>query len=179
MKHKKSFSLSEIHQILEPGHVVMVTTCYKEKTNIMTMAWHTMMEFEPALVGCVISNQNYSFDLLRKSKECVINVPTVELAPIVVGVGNCSGRKVDKFKKFNLTPEAASQVNVPMINECYANLECKVVDTKMVAKYNFFVLEVVKAWVHPSKKRQRTIHHCGYGKFVVDGKIIKLKSHKK
>jgi len=84
-----------------------------------------------------------------------------------------------KFKKFNLTPEQASQVNVPMINECYANLECKVIDTKMVAKYNFFVLEVVKAWIHPSKKRQRTIHHCGYGVFIVDGKIIKLRSHKK
>lgn len=179
MKHKKSLPLSKVYQILEPGPVVMVTTGYKEKTNIMTMTWHTMMEFEPPLVGCVISDQNYSFELLKKSKECVINVPTVELASIVVGVGNCTGAKIDKFKKFDLTREEALKVNVPMINQCYANLECAVVDTKMVAKYNFFVLEVVHAWIHPSKKRQRTLHHCGYGVFIVDGKIIKLPSHKK
>jgi flavin reductase (DIM6/NTAB) family NADH-FMN oxidoreductase RutF len=155
---------------------MLVTTLLKGKANIMTMSWHTMMEFEPPLVGCVISGRNYSFDALTATKECVLNIPSVELAKQVVGVGNCSGSKVDKFKKFKLTPLPASQVAPPLIAECYANLECKVVDTRMVNKYNFFVLEVVKAWNNPDQKNPRTLHHQGKGKFMVAGETIKLPS---
>lgn len=176
---KKSLPLSKVYQLLEPGPVVMVTTTDKGKTNIMTMTWLTMVDFVPPLIACVMSNRNYSFNMLKKTKECVINIPSAELASIVVGVGNTTGSKVDKFKKFGLTPESASKVQAPLINECFANLECKVVDTKMATKYNIFILEVVKAWITTSKKRQRTLHHCGNGVFVVDGKIIKLPSKKK
>ena len=95
------------------------------------------------------------------------------------GVGNCSGKKVDKFKKFKLTPLPASQVAAPLIAECYANLECRVVDTKLVAKYNFFILKVVKAWIDPSKKQPRTLHHRGRGVFMVAGKTIRLPSKMK
>jgi flavin reductase (DIM6/NTAB) family NADH-FMN oxidoreductase RutF len=62
------------------------------------------------------------------------------------------------------------------VAECFANLECKVADTRFVNKYNLFVLEVVKAWIDPSQKDPKTIHHHGYGKFAVDGEMIKLKS---
>ena len=176
---KKSFPLAKVYQLLEPGPVVMVTTDHKKKPNIMTMSWHMMVDFEPPIVACVMSNRNYSFNSLKKTKECVINIPTVELATQVVGVGNTTGSKIDKFKQFNLTPEPASLVNAPMINECYANLECKVIDMKMSEKYNIFILEVLKAWITPSKKRVRTIHHCGNGVFTVDGEIIKIASKKK
>jgi flavin reductase (DIM6/NTAB) family NADH-FMN oxidoreductase RutF len=176
---KKSFPLSKVYRLLEPGPVVLVTTASKGKANIMTMSWQTMIDFEPPLVGCVISNRNYSFDILQATKECVINIPTVELAKKVVGVGNSSGRRVDKFKKFNLTPMGASCVQVPLIDECYANLECKVVDGKMVAKYNLFILEVVKAWIDPAQKHPRTIHHQGRGMFAVDGETIRLPSKMK
>ena len=175
---KKSFPLSKVYGLLEPGPVVMVTTSRNGKPNIMTMSWHTMMEFEPPLVGCVISS-NYSFDLLKATKECVINIPTVEIAEKVVGCGNTSGAKVNKFKKFGLMPRPASKVGAPLIEECYANLECRVVDTKMVAKYCFFILEVVKAWIDPTAKNPRTIHHLGSGNFMVAGKKIKLKSKMK
>ena len=176
---KKSFPLSKVYGLLEPGPVVMVTTARDGNPNIMTMSWHTMMEFEPPLVGCVISNRNYSFGLLKATKECVINIPTVEIAEKVVGCGNTSGVKIDKFKKFDLTPKPASKVGAPLIEECYANLECRVVDTKMVAEYCFFVLEVVKAWIDPKVKNPQTIHHQGYGNFMVAGDRIKLKSKMK
>ncbi len=176
---KKSFPLSKVYRLLEPGPVVMVTTAGKGKSNIMTMSWHTMLEFEPPLVGCVISNRNYSYDILMASRECVINIPTVELAKKVVGVGNSSGKQIDKFKKFGLTPMAARYVQVPLIDECYANLECKIADAKMVAKYNFFILEVVKAWIDPAQKHPQTIHHQGMGVFAVDGETIRLPSKMK
>ena len=115
---KKSYPLSKVYGLLEPGPVVMVTTANKTRTNIMTMSWHTMLEFEPPLVGCVISGRNFTFDILKATKECVINIPTVALAKKVVGVGNTSGKKIDKFKKFGLTPMAASHVQAPLIGLC-------------------------------------------------------------
>ena len=158
---KRSLPLSRVYRLLEPGPVVLVTTARKGRANVMTMSWHTMMEFEPPLVGCVISNRNHSYDALKATRECVINIPTVEIASKVVGCGNTSGRTVDKFKAFGLTPAAASRVKPPLIEECYAALECKLVDAKLVSKYCFFILEVVKAWIDPARKNPRTIHHLG------------------
>ncbi len=175
---KKVFPLSDVYRLLEPGPVVMVTTSHKDKPNIMTMSWLTMMEFTPPLVGCVLSGRNYSFDALTKTKECVLNIPSAEMAKQVVGVGNCSGSKTDKFRKFELTAMPAAKVAPPLIDECFANLECKVADTRMVNKYNFFVLEVVKAWINPAQKNSRTLHHRGRGVFAVDGELIKLPSGK-
>jgi flavin reductase (DIM6/NTAB) family NADH-FMN oxidoreductase RutF len=176
---KKSFPLSRVYSLLEPGPVVMVTTSRKGKANIMTMSWHTMMEFEPPMVGCVISNRNYTFNILKATKECVINIPTKDLAKKVVSCGNTSGRSVDKFTAFHLTQAAATYVKAPLIAECYANLECKVVDMSMATKYNFFILEVLKAWIDPSVKQPRTIHHLGKGSFMVAGRTVKLPSKMK
>jgi flavin reductase (DIM6/NTAB) family NADH-FMN oxidoreductase RutF len=175
----KSYPLSNVYRLLETGPVVLVTTAHKGKTNIMTQSWHTMMEFEPPLVGCVISGRNHSFSALVATKECVLSIPTVELAKRVVGIGNCSGKKIDKFKKFKLTRQSAAQVTPPLIAECYANLECRVADSRMVNRYNFFVFEVVKAWVEPSIKCPRTLHHQGKGVFMVAGDTIKLPSRMK
>jgi flavin reductase (DIM6/NTAB) family NADH-FMN oxidoreductase RutF len=144
----------------------------------MTLSWHLMMEFEPPLVGCVISNRNYSFETLKASRECAINIPTVELAETVVACGNTSGRRVDKFKAFGLTPVAAACVKAPLIAECYASLECKVRDGKLAAKYNFFILEVVQAWIDPARKQPRTLHHQGEGEFMVAGRMLHLPSPK-
>jgi len=176
---KRSFPLSKVYGLLEPGPVVMVTTARKGQANIMTMSWHTMMEFEPPTIGCVISNQNHTFGILKSTRECVINIPTLELAEKVVGCGNSSGRKIDKFKVFGLTQATASFVKAPLIDECYANLECKVVDGGMIAKYNLFILQVLKAWINPDKKDPRTIHHRGMGVFMVAGETIKLPSKMK
>ncbi|HLP97356.1 MAG TPA: flavin reductase family protein [Sideroxyarcus sp.] len=173
---KKTFPLPRVYRLLEPGPVVLLTTAHKGKADIMAQSWHTMMEFEPPLVGCVIGGRSLSYEMLLKTKECVINIPTLELAKQVVGIGNCSGRKVDKFGKFKLTAQSAAQVSAPLIAECYASLECKVVNTRMVNRYGFFVLEVVQAWVDPAQKNPRTLHHRGMGRFMVAGDTIKLPS---
>jgi flavin reductase (DIM6/NTAB) family NADH-FMN oxidoreductase RutF len=174
----KDLPLSKVYQLLEPGPVVLVTTAHKGRSNIMAMSWHMMVEFEPPLIACVVSNANYSFAALRATKECVIALPAVELAPKVVEIGNCSGQDVDKFSRFGLTPMPAERVAPPLVAECFANLECRVVDSHLVNKFNLFVLEVLKAWTDPAQKNPKTIHHHGYGKFVVDGEVIRLKSGK-
>jgi flavin reductase (DIM6/NTAB) family NADH-FMN oxidoreductase RutF len=173
----KDLPLSKVYQLLEPGPVVLLTTASKGRANVMAMSWHMMVEFEPPLIACVVSSANYSFAALRAAKECVIAIPPLELARKVVGIGNCSGRDdLDKFKKFGLTPKPAKRVAPPLVAECFANLECKVADTRLVTSYNLFILEVVKAWTDPAQKHPKTIHHHGYGNFAVDGKMLKLKS---
>ena len=173
----KNLPLAKVYQLLEPGPVVLLTTSHKGHANVMTMSWQTMVEFEPPLIACVVSNANHSFAALRATKECVIALPALELAPKVVAIGNCSGRDVDKFKRFGLTPAPAKCVAPPLVAQCFANLECRVVDTHLVNKFNLFVLEVLKAWYDPAQKKPKTIHHCGHGEFVVDGELIKLKSN--
>ena len=172
----KELPLSKVYQLLEPGPVVLLTTVRKGRANVMAMSWHMMVEFEPPLVACVVSNAGHSFAALRASRECVIAIPALGLAPQVVQIGNSSGRDINKLQAFGLTPVPALRVKPPLVAECFANLECKVADMRLVNKYNLFVLEVLKAWIDPTQKSPKTIHHHGYGTFVVDGETIKLKS---
>lgn len=173
---KKDFPVSEARRFLEPGPVVLVSSRWKGNNNIMTLGWHTCMEFTPSLVGCVIGEASHSFPMIKKSGECVINVPTAAMAKQVVGIGNCSGADVDKFKKFKLTPVAAKKVKAPLVAECFVNLECKLYDTTLVNKYNFFIFKIVKAHAATGLKTPRTLHYQGEGAFMVAGKTIKLRS---
>lgn len=173
-KHYKKVDLpvSAIRRYIEPGPIVLVSSAYRDEKNIMTMGWHTVMEFAPSLVGCMISGGNHSFELIRRSEECVINIPTTALIDEVVGIGNCSGASIDKFERFELTADVAKRVQAPLIRECYANLECKLADGSLIGKYNFFIFEVVKAHVANSPKHPETLHYTGDGVFMVSGKII-------
>lgn len=168
------FPLSKAFQLIEPGPVVLVTTAHKGNANIMTMSWHTVMDFTPQ-IGCIIGSWDYTFTALLETKECVISIPAVDIATKVVEIGNCSGQDVDKFSTFGLTPLHAELVHAPLIAECLANIECRVVDTSLVEKYNLFVMEGVKAWIDPERKERRTFHANGDGTFVVDGETINLK----
>jgi len=172
---KKDYPLPDIRRYLEPGPIVLVSSAWKEKTNIMTMGWHMMMQFSPALFGCYIWDGNHSFEMLRRSKECVINIPTTELVNEVVGVGNCSGSNIDKFKKFGLTPVWGAKVKAPLIKECYANFECELADGRLVSKYGLFIWKVVKAHVATSPKYPETLHYRGEGVFMISGPSLNLR----
>ena len=169
---KKDFPVWMVRRYLEPGPIVLVSSHWENQNNIMTMGWHTVMEFSPSRIGCFITSANYSYELIRKSRECVINIPTAKLVNEVVGIGNCSGSDVDKFQKYKLTAEPADKVKAPLIKECYANFECKVADTSLLRKYSFFILEVVKAHVAASPKYPETLHYRGDGVFMVSGKSV-------
>ena len=171
---KREYPVERVYRLLEGGPVVMVATARAGRPNVMSMSWHTMIEFVPPLIGCVVSDANYSFNTLKATRQCVIAIPTVNLAKKVVAVGRTSGRSIDKFKAIGLTPEPATRVKAPLIAECYVNIECKVVDTTLVNKYNFFILKALKAWIDPAQKDAKTIHHHGKGVFIVDGKKIKV-----
>jgi flavin reductase (DIM6/NTAB) family NADH-FMN oxidoreductase RutF len=169
---KRAFPVSEVRRYLEPGPIVLVSSHWRGETNIMTMGWHTVMEFTPSLVGCVIANGNHSFELIRKSRECVINLPTTALIDTVVKIGNSTGAEIDKFREFGLTAAKARDVDAPLIRECHANFECRLHDDALIRKYNFFIFEVVRAHVAVTPGHPRTLHYTGDGVFMVSGKVI-------
>ena len=173
---KGDLPVSQVRRYLEPGPIVLVSSAWEGKTNIMTLGWQTVMEFTPSLVGCMISSGNHSFQMIRNSRECVINLPTTKLTDTVVGIGNTSGAEIDKFTEFGLTAEDAHEVGAPLIHECYASFECRLHDDALVEKYNFFIFEVVKAHVAASPKHPETLHYTGDGVFMVSGKIISRRS---
>jgi flavin reductase (DIM6/NTAB) family NADH-FMN oxidoreductase RutF len=168
----KRMQISKAFTLMESGPVVLVTTNDGEKNNIMTISWTMVVDFTPQF-AITTGPWNYSYDALLKSRECVISIPTVDLIDQVVGVGTCSGADTDKFNKFGLTPVKGKHVRPPLIRECLANIECKVID--IVKKHSIVVLEGVAAYLDSSRKEKRTIHAIGDGTFVVDGRKLNRK----
>lgn len=173
---KRDFPVSLARRYLEPGPIVLVSSHWQGRDNIMTMGWHCILEFAPSLFGCMISSGNHSFDMIRKSGECVINLPTTVLTDIVCRIGNCSGSAVDKFAEFGLTASPAEWVSAPIIEQCHAAFECKLHDDVLVDKYNYFIFEIVKAHVAARPAHPETLHYTGDGVFMVAGKVISRRS---
>ncbi|MDY4340886.1 flavin reductase family protein [Xanthomonas sp. LF07-6] len=169
---KLDFPTQDVRRFLEPGPVVLVSSAWKQQRDIMTLGWHMVLEFSPSLLACCISSANHSFALLRRSKQCVINLPTADLVDTVVGIGNTSGADLDKFAHFGLTAVPATHVAAPLIAECYASFECRLHDGSQIGKHSLFVWEVVKAHVAASPKRPRTLHYRGDGRFMLSGAEI-------
>jgi flavin reductase (DIM6/NTAB) family NADH-FMN oxidoreductase RutF len=163
LKMAKAFTL------LESGPVVLVTTHDGRKDNIMTISWTMVLDFTPEF-AIATGEWNYSYTALRKHKECVIAVPTVDMLDTVVGIGTCSGADTDKFARFKLTAVRGRVVSAPLIEECIANIECRVVD--IVKRHNIVVLEAVAAYLDTSRKETRRLHAVGDGTFIVDGRRI-------
>jgi flavin reductase (DIM6/NTAB) family NADH-FMN oxidoreductase RutF len=173
---RRALALAKVYGLIEPGPVVLLSSCRRGVPNVMAMSWHMMLEFEPPLIACVISDGNYSCKSVRKTGECVIAIPTVDIARKVVACGNRSGRDGNKFQAVGLTPLAAMTVSAPLIAECYANLECTLADASMVRRHGIFVWEVRKAWLDRSVVDPQTIHHEGYGNFFVSGRRMHIAS---
>ncbi|XBS71304.1 flavin reductase family protein [Acerihabitans sp. KWT182] len=169
---KSALPVNLARRYLEPGPIVLVSSFLAGKRNIMTLGWHTMLEFSPSLIGCVISSGNHSFAMIRDSGECVINLPTLALTDAVVGIGNTHGADIDKFSRFGLTAAPAQKVGAPLIGECHAHFECRLYDDALVERYNFFIFEIVDAQAASTPKHPETLHYTGDGVFMVSGKII-------
>src|SRR4030065_239212 len=104
----------------------------------------------------------------------------LEPGPVVLVTTAQKGRaNVMTLSWLTMMDFEAPLVGPPLMEECYASLECRVTDARMAKRYNFFVLEVLKAWIDPARKHPRTIHHLGKGRFVVDGRPIPLPSRMK
>ncbi|MEA4808709.1 hypothetical protein SDC9_32307 [bioreactor metagenome] len=162
----KELELQKAFMLIEPGPVAMITTFHEGKHNIMTTM---VMDFTPRFAICT-GSWNYSYEALVKTEECVIGIATADFVDTILNVGTTTGKEMDKFARFGLTPLPASQVSAPLIKECYANIECRVVDH--IKQHNIFVLDGVKAWIDEERNEKRILHARGDGTFTADGEIF-------
>ena len=86
----RELKMSRVFTLIEPGPVVLVTTCDGNQNNVMTISWTMVLDFTPAF-AITTGAWNYSFAALQRTRECVIAIPTVDLLDHVVGIGTCSG----------------------------------------------------------------------------------------
>ena len=163
----KSLKLTRAFTLVEPGPVVLVTTSDGEKNNIMTITWTMVMDFSPTF-AITTGPWNYSYAALCETKECVLSIPAADQIDIAVGIGTCSGEDTDKFEKFSLTALKAKNVRAPLIKECLANIECRILD--IVERHNIIVLEGLAAYFDADRKEQRMLHAVGDGTFIADGR---------
>lgn len=171
----QSYPLALVHRLVEPGPVVMVVTHDKGRANLMTNGFNMPVQHDPPVLALVVGPWDHSFATLRRTRECVIAIPSIELAERVVGVGNVSGRDVDKWSRFGFTQRAATKVGAPLVNECFANIECKVVNDDLLEPYNLWLLDPVQVWLDESKRGRGEFHHRGDGTFSVNGELVNLK----
>jgi flavin reductase (DIM6/NTAB) family NADH-FMN oxidoreductase RutF len=152
----------------------------------MTIGFHMVIQHKaPPLIGISLGPWDASFTALKEQRQCVLTVPSVEIAEVVVDIGNCSKNDEDlketsKWDRFGLDALPAEKVKAPLVGGAHviANIECVVKDTKMVASYGMWVLEPVKAWINPNMKPGeggKMFHHRGDDTFVVDGEALDLK----
>ena len=165
----RTLKLSRAFTLIEPGPVVLVTTRDRGRDNVMTVSWTMVVDFTPVF-AITTGAWNHSYAALRRTRECVLAIPTVDLLDTVVGIGTCSGADTDKFARFGLTARPSRVVEAPLIAECIANVECRVID--IVKRHDIVVLEGVAAHVGPRRHERRTIHAVGDGTFVVDGRRL-------
>lgn len=165
--------LSKAFTLIEPGPVVLVTTNNGRHDNVMTITWTMVLDFSAAF-AITTGPWNHSYAALRNAKECVLSIPTVDLIDTAVGVGTCSGRDTEKFEKFGLTRVKARHVKAPLIKECLANIECRIVD--IIEQHSIVVLQGLAAYFDSAREEQRMIHAVGDGTFIVDGCKIDRKA---
>jgi len=129
--------------MLSPLPPALISCGSMDKPNVMTAAWTGIICTEPTLVYVSIRPSRYSNEIIRKTQEFVINVPSVKIAKAVDWCGVKSGRNVDKFKETGLTPIACSKVAAPQIKEAPISLECKVKQITSYGTHDMFLAEVV------------------------------------
>lgn len=169
------FPTDQVRRYLEPGPIVMLSTAWRGERNVMTLGWHMMLGFAPSLWACYLWDEDHSHEMARRSRECVVNLPTADIVDTVVRVGNSSGAEIDKFAAFGLTTLPSQAVTAPRIAQCWASFECRLHDASQIKRHGLFIWEVVKAHVARTPKTPRTVHYRGDGRFMVSGPDISRK----
>ena len=147
---KKGVASTMAKQIWKPGNMVypvpavMVTVADKKgKVNIITVAWTGTICTNPPMAYISVKPERYSYSMLEKTKEFVINLTTKDLAFATDFCGVKSGREVDKFHTLCLTQGEPVKVEIPVIKESPVNIECRVTEQKELGSHTMFLAEVV------------------------------------
>ena len=157
--------------MLNPVPAVMVSvTDENGKSNIITVAWAGTICTNPPMVSISVRPSRYSYDIIDRTGEFVINLTNQELVKACDYCGVVSGRDVDKFKEMKLTPLPMQQVKAVGIAESPANIECRVVEKKALGTHTMFIAEVVGVTIDDRYMNET-------GKFEINESGLVMYSH--
>ncbi len=168
--------LAKAFTYLESGAVLLVTSSDGKKDNVMTISWQMVLDFTPRFAICT-GSWNDSFETILRTKQCTLCVPAVDMIKKVIGIGTVHAYECDKFKHFHLKKQKAAYVKAPLITDCLAAVECKVID--YVKQHGILVLDGVQLWENLLKKERRVIHANGDGTFFADGEFFNRRKEMK
>lgn len=134
-----------ISEIANPRQIILVTSRWQNKDDIITLAWHMPLSFDPMMYGISIGKKRFSLELIRNSKVFVVNFISKEFKEDILFCGEVSGREVDKFKETRFEKEEAETINCPRIKQALGYLECEVVDEIETGDHILFIGKVKKA----------------------------------
>lgn len=178
---KREIDIGKLARLVNHGPTVLVSCAHGGRDNLITLAWCMPVSISPPMIGVAIAPARFSHDLIRDSGEFAVNVPDARLLHAVWLSGTTSGREGDKFRSTGLTRLGASVIGAPLVNECFAHIECRVSDAPVAGDHTLFLGEAVAAAVedHAFDGRlkltgdHRTLHHLGGSEFLTSaGEII-------
>ena len=172
--------LAKSYLLLNHGPVTLVSSSANGRSNVMAAAWAMPLDFDPAKVLLVVDSNTLTRELIEASGEFALNIPCRRIADKVLAAGSVSGRDGDKFAASGLETLAASRISAPLIQDCVAWLECRVIpEAHNQQRYDLFIADVVAAWADPAAfsdgrwhfpdADSRTIHYQAGGAFFVTG----------
>lgn len=156
--------------MLYPLPVVMVSCKGNEKDNIITVAWAGTICTNPAMLSISIKKERYSYDIIKGSREFVINLVTDKLVYAADWCGVRSGKDYDKFEQMKLTKQKAKYVSCPMIKESPVNIECRVEEIKELGSHDMFIAKVLNVWADETYMDNK-------GKFMLNSSGLVTYSH--
>lgn len=175
--------LAKSYLLLNHGPVVLVSSAFHGRRNVMAASWVMALDFDPPKVAAVIDSRSFTRELIDASGEFALNLPCRRIADKVLAAGSISGREGDKFAHTGLATFPARQLGAPLVRGCVAWLECRVIEEKHnQQRYDLFIAEVVAAWADPAvfsegrwhfpDSARRTIHYQAGGSFFETGRAF-------
>ena len=173
---------SNIHALLNPGSVVLVSAADKDGEGVFAVTWNMPVRKDPPMVAFESSQNHHTYQFIRITGEFAINIPTAAMVNQVLGCGSVSGRTgVDKFDKFGLTRRKAEKVKAPLVDEAFANIECKVAQVVDLGSSALVIGQAVAAIAEEDHFQDgmlifdnglELLHHLGGKRFCVSDRLI-------
>lgn len=143
---KIEIPLERANRIINSGQVILVSSAFEKRANIITLAWSMPLSHKPPLMAISITKKRFSYDLIKKSGEFAVNIPGIDLFDEMYYCGTHSGRDVDKFKETDLTAVRANKLtHTPLIKECIGHLECRLNYEKEAGDHVLIIGDIVHA----------------------------------
>ena len=186
---KPPVELARCSQLLNHGPVTLVTSAHNGRRDVMAASWAMALDFDPPKVIVIMDSNTLTRELVDASGEFGLQLPLRAIAEQTLAVGSNSGKDLDKFAAFDLKTFASQKIAAPMIEECAAWLECKVIPDAS-DRYDIIIAEVIAAysnaevytdnrWHFGDNPLNRTMHYVAGGQFFATGGSFYIEASEK